>query len=135
MKQVVDEVPNIAPAAVAPESAKRAFPIRGSLPFSSRSFALFVTPTKVPAVSKTSTRSKVSMTLSIDSSRAATISIWSNTLSTLGGDARIPLNSTSPASQPAIETVIIPTIIAPLNPDDTRAAIKKRPINAMMELN
>ena len=60
--------------AVALESANKARSSRCNLPFSSTKFARVATPTKVPAVSKRSTKSKVRITLNIDKSNACRIS-------------------------------------------------------------
>ena len=60
-KVVTVEVPKQAPMAVAVESAKKAFWIFGSLPFSSSISALEATPIKVPKVSNKSTNIKATM--------------------------------------------------------------------------
>ena len=59
---VVVEVPRMAPADVAMESASKAGLIRGSMPFSSSISDFVATPISVPSVSKTSTNRKAKTT-------------------------------------------------------------------------
>ena len=63
-KEVVVDVPKIAPATIASESANKPFPARGNvLPFMIP--ACLVTATSVPAVSKKATNKKVRITIRI----------------------------------------------------------------------
>src|SRR5699024_7402297 len=63
-KEVVVDVPIVAPTTVAVESASNALPARGNL-LSFIKFARVATATSVPAVSKKSTNKKVKITTSI----------------------------------------------------------------------
>ena len=127
-KLVVDEVPSTAPTAVALASDSRARRRRGKWPCSSSIPARFATPTRVPAVSKTSTSSSVRITLTMDRSRAARISS-ARRLDRPGGRDTTPLNSAAPVSQPNTAMSSMPITTEPAMRRALRAAISTNPSN------
>ena len=113
MKLVVEDVPASAPTRVAPESASRAGRNRGSLPSAPTRPARVATPTNVPAVSKTSTRSIVRITVSIDRLSALAMSSLNSTGAGDGGSAATPWNGAPPNTQPATAMPSMPMTTAP----------------------
>jgi hypothetical protein len=86
-----------APMAVALESDSSARRRRGRCPSSLSIPARLATPTRVPAVSNTSTRSSVRITVTIDRSKAARTSSSRNVLIDGGAETR-PWKSAAPVS-------------------------------------
>jgi hypothetical protein len=123
---VVEEVPNTAPMAVALESDSSARRRRGRCPSSLSMPARLATPTRVPAVSNTSTRSSVRITVTMDRSKAARISSSRNVLIDGGAETR-PWKSAAPVAQPRAVTASMPITTAPTVRRAESAAMSTNP--------
>src|SRR5699024_7897170 len=112
-KDVVVDVPKIAPATVAVESANRALPARGNL-LSFIKPACVATATSVPAVSKKSTNKNVKITTSICKVKISPklTNACPNVEDTLGAGltiSPIPVGiAINPKMIPTIDVIIIP---------------------------
>ena len=119
-------VPSAAPSTAPPESASNAWRSRGTEPSGRINPARCVTAIRVPALSSTSTRKKVSTTVTTPKDSAPATSICKKVGASEGGGATTPRNSVSPSGTPARAAASTPISTAPGTRRAANPAINKK---------